>query len=264
MSENECACTAERCDIFEFMAVHVGMTVIHPGGLAATRRLAEACHLDARSRVIDIACGKGTSAVYLAEKYGCEVVGVDIDERLVEQAAALAKRRGLNGKVTFRVGDALALPFANDEFDAAISQAMLVLVDDQQKAAREALRVIQPNGFAGWLELSWREEPTEDFLVSVSNVLCAYCMLNVHTSQDWKALLEDAGVKRLEAFSSPLKINNSGIVGGMLTDEGLTNTLRIMGRYVTDPKIRRRMRTMDRFFRDHSQMFGYGIFVGSK
>lgn len=261
MSEKECACTVERCDTFEFMAFHVGMTVIHPGGLAATRRLAEVCNLDRQSRVIDIACGKGSSAVYLAKKYGCEVLGVDINEQLVDQATVLAKRVGLDGKVTFRVGDALALPFADNEFDAAISQAMLVLVNDQQKAVREALRVIRPSGLAGWLELSWRQEPTEDFLDAVSNVLCPYCVLNVHTFQGWKTLLEDAGIKRLKAFSFPSK--NSG-VGEMLSDEGLANTLRIMGRYLTDPKIRRRMQTMDKFFLDHSQIFGYGVFAGSK
>ena len=54
-------CTVEKCDIFDFMARHVGMTVIHPGGFAATRKLAEACHLDSKMKVVDIACGKGTS-----------------------------------------------------------------------------------------------------------------------------------------------------------------------------------------------------------
>jgi len=104
MNERQCECTIEACDIFDFMANHVGMTVIHPGGFAATRKLAESCHLDSRTRVIDIACGKGTSAVYLAERYGCEVLGIDISDGLIAQANARSQKRGLAGKVTFRIG----------------------------------------------------------------------------------------------------------------------------------------------------------------
>jgi hypothetical protein len=48
-----------ECDIFDFMATHVGLTVIHPGGLKATSTLAEACGIDKITRVVDIACGKG-------------------------------------------------------------------------------------------------------------------------------------------------------------------------------------------------------------
>jgi len=83
MNEKQSECTIEACDIFDFMANHVGMTVIHPGGYDATRKLAESCHLDNHTRVVDIACGKGTSAVYIAERYGCEVVGIDISVDLV-------------------------------------------------------------------------------------------------------------------------------------------------------------------------------------
>ena len=92
MNEKQCECTLEACDIFDFMANHVGMTVIHPGGFDATRKLAESCHLDNQTRVVDIACGKGTSAVYLAERYGFEVVGIDISvEGLINTGKVMFK-----------------------------------------------------------------------------------------------------------------------------------------------------------------------------
>jgi cyclopropane fatty-acyl-phospholipid synthase-like methyltransferase len=68
MNEIPCEYRVVTCDIFDFMAPHVGMTVIHPGGFDATRRLAESCHTNPQTRVVDIACGKGTSVVYLAER----------------------------------------------------------------------------------------------------------------------------------------------------------------------------------------------------
>ncbi len=254
-------CTIEGCDIFDFMAKHVGLTVIHPGGFAATRRLAEACRLDASKRVIDIACGKGTSAIYLARTYGCEVVGIDMSGDLVDEANSLKRKSRLDGRVSFRVGDALDLPFEDDQFDVAISQAMLVLVEDKQRAVREALRVTKPGGRLGWLELSWHQEPPSEFLDEVSNVLCAYCMLNVHTFQGWEALFRGAGVTELQTMAFPLR--NTGMTG-MLADEGLINTVNILLKSLSDGHIRKRMSTMNRFFAEHAEYFGYGIYVGKK
>jgi len=57
MSEKECECTIESCDISDFMAIHVGLTVIHSSGFKATRKLVESCHLSEHTRVGDIACG---------------------------------------------------------------------------------------------------------------------------------------------------------------------------------------------------------------
>jgi len=66
-------------------------------------------------------------------------------------------------------------------FDAALSQAMLVLVDDKVQTIKEARRVLKTGGNAGWLELSWKSNPTEEFLEHVSTVLCSYCMRRAET-----------------------------------------------------------------------------------
>src|SRR5713226_8065627 len=62
----------------------------HPGGVGLTERLGTLLGLTAVSRVLDIASGKGTSAQFLAERFGCEVVGVDYGEHNVEQSNAAA------------------------------------------------------------------------------------------------------------------------------------------------------------------------------
>ena len=49
----------------------------HPGGVKLTERLGTLVGLTSQSRVLDIASGKGTSALFLAERFGCEVIGID-------------------------------------------------------------------------------------------------------------------------------------------------------------------------------------------
>lgn len=73
------ACAAGTCDIFDFMAQHLGLAVLHPGGPGSTEAIAERCGLGAGARVLDMACGKGGTAAHLAKTYGCRVTGVDID-----------------------------------------------------------------------------------------------------------------------------------------------------------------------------------------
>ena len=84
-----------KCDIFDFMAKFVGLTIVHPGGYDATRQLLSTLQVRSESKVIDIACGKGSSAAFIAEKYGCQVIAIDISAELIEEAKQLARRKGL-------------------------------------------------------------------------------------------------------------------------------------------------------------------------
>ena len=148
------------------MAQHVGLSVLHPGGFEATSELANRCGFNEDQKIIDIACGKGTTGIYLAKRFGCKVIGIDFSERLIEEAKHLAKKNRVENLVSFQVADALDLPFSEGKFDGAVSQAMLVLVDDKMKAIKEARRVIKQGGRAGWVELSWKKKPAKELILS--------------------------------------------------------------------------------------------------
>lgn len=255
-------CCIEKSDIFDFMAHFVGMSVLHPGGFGATWKLAEACKIHQDSKVIDIACGKGTTAIYLAKKYGCKVVGVDISADLIEQARKNVQRKRLTDLVSFQVADAVNLPFEDNKFDVAVSQAMLVLIDNRKKVIQEALRVIKPGDCAGWVELSWKKQPTQEFLDTLANKICAYCILNVNTFEGWELVFKEAGVKKLDI--NQFANNPKGGVSSMLADEGFINFLKIMGKYILNPQIRKRMQMLDNFFKVNNDFFGYGIYVTKK
>ncbi len=256
----ECG-SVSRCDIFDFMAKYAGMTVIHPGGYKATNELLNELRIDENSHVIDIACGKGTSAVYIAKKYGCKVTAIDISSELIEEARRLARNPDVAKRVNFLVGDAMKLPFEDNSFDAAVSQAMLVLVDDKIQTIKEAKRVVKKGGTAGWLELSWMAEPTEQFLDYVSTVLCSYCMRKAETYEGWKAVFAKAGVQDVGIKRSSFK--HSGMLH-TLKDEGLGNTLNILSKYLGNPEVSKRMKLIRSTFKKFPQYFGYGIYSFTK
>lgn len=93
-----------------------------------------------RSRVLDLACGKGAVGVEAARRLGCRVVGIDACEPFVASAQALAERRGVRHLCRFSVGDVHADP--RSAFDAAVMIGLLPLV----KAARLLRERTRPGG----------------------------------------------------------------------------------------------------------------------
>ena len=86
MTQENCSCiedSIEKCDIFDFMAKYVGLSVLHPGGFGSTKRLLAKLKINSSSRVLDIACGKGTTSILIAKKYQCHVTGIDISSELI-------------------------------------------------------------------------------------------------------------------------------------------------------------------------------------
>jgi arsenite methyltransferase len=104
-------------------------------------------------RVVDIGSGPGFLVAEMASDVGPEghVAGVDPSESML----ALARRRDGAGAVEHRVADALALPFGDGSFDAAVSTQVLEYVDDVPRALAEARRVLRPGGRLLVLDTDW-------------------------------------------------------------------------------------------------------------
>ncbi len=255
------SCRAESCDMFDFMSDYVGRNVLHPGGNKATDALFEMLHLDQRKTVLDAACGKGLTSVAMAKRYGCKVVGVDISEKSIDKAGSFARKAGVDDLVAFKVANAKKLPFSDNQFDATVAQAMLILVDDKTKVVREINRVLKPGGRSGWIELSWRKKPTKEFIERASKEICAACVSRVEPFEDWEKLFKNGGVKNLRTEKRDLPSRG---IRGLFEDEGPANGMAIMFRMATRPAVRRRMRGLNVFFKAYREYLGYGIYLGTK
>ncbi len=126
----------------------------HPGGLALTRRLGALMDLSPDSLVLDVACGRGTSAIAIAQEFGCRVTGIDLSEASIAAAREAAGQAGLTGRMRFEVGDGEALPIEAQSVDAVICECAFCTFPDKTTAASEFARVLRPGGVLGLTDLT--------------------------------------------------------------------------------------------------------------
>jgi SAM-dependent methyltransferase len=99
------------------------------------------------SSVLEIGCGSGGYALHLAEKLGCQIVGLDINEPGIRSAKELAQARALGSRARFEQCDVSKnLPFDNETFDAAFSNDVLCHVPGRPDLLVEMFRVLKPTG----------------------------------------------------------------------------------------------------------------------
>ncbi|MET8294355.1 MULTISPECIES: methyltransferase domain-containing protein [unclassified Streptomyces] len=113
-------------------------------------------------RLLDVGCGPGTITADLAELVGPggRVTAVDAAPDVLDQAAAYAAERGLEGAVDFAVADVHALEFPDDTFDVVHAHQVLQHVGDPVRALREMRRVCRPGGIvavrdADYAAMTW-------------------------------------------------------------------------------------------------------------
>ena len=106
-------------------------------------------------RVLDIGSGLGGVDILLAARHGAAaVVGIDVEEPLIEAARALVARRGLADRIAFQLVEPGPLPFPDRSFDMIFSKDAMVHIADKAALYGEVLRVLRPGGSfvaADWL-----------------------------------------------------------------------------------------------------------------
>src|ERR671916_1711092 len=115
--------------------------------------LCEAVDLRSGDRVLDVATGGDNTPISAARRF-CEVTGMDLAPESIEHARRRAEAEGM--EITFEVGDAEDLPYADASFDLVLSTIGVMFCPYQEKAAGELLRVCRRGGKIGLA--SWTPE----------------------------------------------------------------------------------------------------------
>ncbi|MGI9508762.1 MAG: class I SAM-dependent methyltransferase [Geminicoccaceae bacterium] len=123
----------------------------HGRGLEATDDLANRLSVDATDHILDVGCGIGGPARYMASRFGCRVTGIDLTGEFCDVARYLNGLLHLKELVAVEKGNALQMPFGDASFDGAYSMNVSMNITDKPALYTELKRVLKPGA---WLVLS--------------------------------------------------------------------------------------------------------------
>ncbi|MGB6679891.1 MAG: class I SAM-dependent methyltransferase [Candidatus Bathyarchaeia archaeon] len=247
----------KMADIDEIM-YSCGLEILHPGGIEKTDEMARICELGKGNKVLDIGSGKGVTAFYLAQKYECEVIGVDLSERMIEYAKKIAKKSGLNDMVSFRRADAHNLPFENESFDIVLAECTTVLLD-KGKAFSEFLRVTRSGGYIGDLEMTWQRPPPKELIDKVYYIWDGFRTM---TLKDWKEFYERIGMDDVKTVDFSETIPDMKKI--MKKELGLKGMIKMGCKLLLRPDLGKAMNEYTKIFKEYSDYIWYGYIVGRK
>ena len=125
----------------------------HFGGLAATDTLARLVNISRSTHILDVCCGLGGPARYLAYHYGSQVTGIDLNQSRVDGAIRLTAMVGLEEKVSFNRANAHSSALPSDEFDALIAQEAFCHIPNKPRLLTECVRLLKPGGLIAFTDI---------------------------------------------------------------------------------------------------------------
>lgn len=228
---------------------------LHPGGLSLTRELADLCRIGPGAALLDVACGTGESACFVAATYRAHVEGIDTSEPMIRRAKAKAEARALDA--SFEVAAATDLPFADATFDAAICECTLCLLDIP-RVLDEMVRVVRPGGRVGMHDLCWQPNAPAALQRALAEAESEF----PETLEGWRRQFERTGLDDVTA------IDRSGLMSQWMRES--RRQLGLMGQVRLTLQIIRRWGPVGawRVWQSErvlaSEHLGYAIVVGTR
>src|SRR5262249_10542157 len=121
----------------------------HIGGRKASADFLDQLSFNDQTKVLDVGCGLGGPARFVAHRYGSQVTGIDLTPEYVETRNRLCKWVGLAERISLHQGSALAMPFMEASFDGAYMMHVGMNIEDKETLASEVARVLRPGSVFG-------------------------------------------------------------------------------------------------------------------
>lgn len=156
--------------------------------------------------VVDLGSGGGLDVFLAAQKVGPtgRAIGIDMTPDMIERARANAQKMGAEN-VEFHLAEIESLPLADDSVDCVISNCVLNLVPDKEKAFAEIFRILRPGGRLAVSDIALKKPLPEE----LAGDLIAYvgCISGAIPIPDYEQGLLDAGFSQVQVVDSMADLN---------------------------------------------------------
>ena len=162
----------------------------HIGGRQASEDFISQLELSADDNTLDVGCGIGGTSRFVASRFGCRVTGIDLTPEFVSAGQSLCDWVGLSGQVELHQGDATAMPFTDQSFDAAFMLHVGMNIANKAGLFAEVYRLIKPAGVFGVYDVMQTSDEPLSYPVPWSSVPGTSALA---TRQQYTEALELAG-----------------------------------------------------------------------
>ncbi|WP_081954397.1 class I SAM-dependent methyltransferase [Neobacillus niacini] len=169
-----------------------GVGGAHPGGIQLTKEIFKSERITPATHILDVGCGTGQTAAYLASQYGAIVTGIDINPIMVEKAKTRMARYQL--PVEIIQGSIENCPLKDETFDFIISESVLSFVN-KPRTLIEIFRLLKKGGrfIANELTINQRID-----LSNKKEITQFYGLDSLLMERDWINLLQRTGFRGIK------------------------------------------------------------------
>lgn len=169
----------------------LGIGGAHPGGINLTKEIFKRENINRNSHILDVGCGTGQTAAYLANRYGAKVTGIDNNPTMVAKAEKRLKKNRLPVKIIQCSVEEIPLP--DNHFDFITSESVLSFVD-KPRALKEIFRLLKNDGRFIAIEQTLNQQLQD---IEENEIKQFYGFNSLTTEKDWIALLKQAGFEHI-------------------------------------------------------------------
>lgn len=162
----------------------------HIGGRLATEHLLSQVNFSAEQDILDVGCGLGGAARFIANHFNNQVTGIDLTAEYIETGKVLSQWVGLDERVSLYHGSALSMPFEDSQFDGATQFHVGMNIKDKQTLFREIYRVLKPGSTFALYDIMRMESGALAYPVPwATEASCSH----LSTVDEYQATLTQAG-----------------------------------------------------------------------
>jgi len=141
------------------------------GGIKTIHSVAVNALINEKKHMLEIGSTTGFTTVNMSLLTGCQCIGIDINQKSVDESIMYAEKQNVGNLVKLVQGDTTKLPFKDEEFDVVWASNVTSFISDKEKAIREYLRVLRLGGTLVVVPIYYIKEVPDDILRKVSEAI---------------------------------------------------------------------------------------------